>query len=324
MALMTVFRLTAVLLAALLAGCASSVRLPPAGGDGPPLTTGPDPMTLPDAVPRVEPLRVGGPNKPYAVAGVRYVPLTTDAPYSETGLASWYGRQYHGRPTASGEPYDLWAMTAAHPVMPIPSYARVRNPANGREVTVRINDRGPFVPGRVIDLSYAAAVKLGVAGGVTPVQVTRLTQADILARGTAAVAPATLTAAAPTAASAVPLGEPAAVATPVAVAPSAWPTLQPLAAPPEPAPAAQPAPAAPLAEGFWLQFGAFARADGAHALKSDLAARADWLAPLLTQVADGAWHRVQAGPYASRAAALAAAEQARQALALTPIVVERR
>jgi rare lipoprotein A (peptidoglycan hydrolase) len=121
---------------------------------------------VPDAQPRIEPLRVGGPNKPYEVLGQAYEPMRTDQPLRERGLASWYGRKFHGRPTASGETYDMYAMTAAHRTMPIPSYARVRNPANGREVVVRINDRGPFHPERVVDLSYTAALKLGVLGGV--------------------------------------------------------------------------------------------------------------------------------------------------------------
>ena len=136
---------------------------------------------MPDAVPRVEPLRIGGPNKPYEVLGRRYEPMTRDLPLMESGGASWYGRKFHGRPTASGEVYDMFAMTAAHKTMPIPSYARVRNPANGREVVVRINDRGPFVDGRVIDLSYTAALKLGVLNGVAPVEVQRITQAQIRA-----------------------------------------------------------------------------------------------------------------------------------------------
>jgi rare lipoprotein A len=124
---------------------------------------------------------VGGPNKPYEVLGRRYEPMTRDAPLQENGGASWYGRKFHGRPTASGETYDMFAMTAAHKTMPIPSYARVRNPANGREVVVRINDRGPFADGRVIDLSYTAALKLGVLNGVAPVQVRRITHAEIRA-----------------------------------------------------------------------------------------------------------------------------------------------
>jgi rare lipoprotein A (peptidoglycan hydrolase) len=137
-------------------------------------------LKVPDAQPRIEPLRAGGPNKPYTVLGRSYTPLTTDAEVRESGLASWYGGKFHGLPTASGERYDMYAMTAAHPTMPIPSYARVRNPANGREVIVRINDRGPFSPGRVIDLSLAAAVRLGVSHAVSPVEVERLTHAAIL------------------------------------------------------------------------------------------------------------------------------------------------
>jgi len=136
-------------------------------------------MQVPDAQPRVESLRPGGPNKPYAVLGRSYTPLTTDTELRESGLASWYGGKFQGMPTASGERYDMYAMTAAHPTMPIPSYARVRNPANGREVIVRVNDRGPFSPGRIIDLSLAAATRLGVSHAVSPVEVERLTHDDI-------------------------------------------------------------------------------------------------------------------------------------------------
>ena len=169
------------------AGVGMSVVLPalPAGcaalRDGPEERPPPDLDRVPDAVPRIEPIRAGGPNRPYSAAGRAHVPLTGDVAFSETGLASWYGRKFHGRPTSSGERYDMYAMTAAHRTLPIPSYARVRNPANGREVVVRINDRGPFVDGRVIDLSYTAALKLGVLHAVAPVTVRRLTFADIRA-----------------------------------------------------------------------------------------------------------------------------------------------
>ncbi|MFM7705703.1 MAG: septal ring lytic transglycosylase RlpA family protein, partial [Rubrivivax sp.] len=129
----------------------------------------------PDAVPRVETIREGGPNKPYEVGGRLYVPFTADRPHREVGSASWYGRRYHGRPTSLGEPYDMFAMTAAHPTLPLPSYARVRNPANGRVVIVRVNDRGPFVPGRIVDLSYTAALRLDVHRGVSTVELERLT-----------------------------------------------------------------------------------------------------------------------------------------------------
>jgi rare lipoprotein A len=163
----------------LVAGCASR---PPLDRDGPGPNPPPGLDRVPDAEPRIEPIRVGGPNKPYEVLGQRYVPLTEDRAFAERGLASWYGRKFHGRPTASGEPYDMYAMTAAHKTLPLPSYAVVRNPANGREVIVRVNDRGPFSPGRVIDLSYTAALRLGVLGGVAPVELRRLTFAEIRAR----------------------------------------------------------------------------------------------------------------------------------------------
>jgi rare lipoprotein A len=153
----------------------------PSDRDGPPLSVPPGLAQTPDATPRIDPLRVGGPNKPYEIQGQRHVPLTADVPFSESGAASWYGRKFHGQPTSSGEIYDMFAMTAAHKTMPIPSYARVTNPANGRVVLVRVNDRGPFVPGRVIDLSYTAALKLGVLAGVAPVQVQRLTFDEIRA-----------------------------------------------------------------------------------------------------------------------------------------------
>jgi rare lipoprotein A len=166
------------LVLAALGGCASVST----ERDGPHPHPPPHLERVPDAVPRLEPVRAGGPNKPYDVEGRRYVPLAQlapDAPFTEHGLATWYGRKYHGRPTSSGEPYDMFAMTAAHPTLPIPSYARVRNPTNGRSVVVRINDRGPFVPGRVIDLSYTAALKLDALARPTPVVVERIRASEI-------------------------------------------------------------------------------------------------------------------------------------------------
>ncbi len=168
---------------ALLAGCATPLT------DGPGAKPPPGLERTPDAVPRIEPLRAGSPNRPYEVGGRRHVPWTTDVPFSESGLASWYGRKFHGRPTSSGEPYDMYAMTAAHKTLPIPSYVRVRNPTNGREVIVRVNDRGPFVDGRIIDLSYTAALKLDVLGGVVKVEVRRLTHSDIRASGLLGLSP---------------------------------------------------------------------------------------------------------------------------------------
>ena len=170
-------------------------RLPPGNPerDGPEARPPPNLESVPDAVPQIEPVRPGGPNKPYEIAGHTYVPLTDDRALAEKGLASWYGKKFHGHRTASGEAYNMYAMTAAHKTLPIPSYARVRNPANGKEVIVRVNDRGPFSPGRVIDLSYTAALKLGVLNGVAQVEITRITQDDIRT-GTAFSKPVTVAA----------------------------------------------------------------------------------------------------------------------------------
>lgn len=125
----------------------------------------------PDAVPRLEPLHRFA-NNPYTVLGRDYVPMRAITPYRATGIASWYGRRYHGKKTSSGEPYDMYGMTAAHPTLPIPSYVRVTHVTNGRSVIVRVNDRGPFHEDRLIDLSYTAAWKLGfVEKGSTRVEV---------------------------------------------------------------------------------------------------------------------------------------------------------
>lgn len=132
----------------------------------------------PDAVPRVSAIPQGAPNLPYEIKGELYEPASEDLPMVETGIASWYGRPFHGRRTATGEVYDMHAMTAAHKTMPLPSYAVVRNPRNKREVVVRVNDRGPFKDGRIIDLSHAAARKLGISG-IAKVEVRRLTHAEI-------------------------------------------------------------------------------------------------------------------------------------------------
>ena len=129
--------------------------------DGPPVDDGIDIASLPDAVVRHETINPRK-NLPYIALGKRYLPYQTLVDYRRQGVASWYGKRYHGRPTASGEIYDLYKMTAAHPLLPIPSYARVTRVDDGRSVIVRINDRGPFLAGRLIDLSYAAAARLGI------------------------------------------------------------------------------------------------------------------------------------------------------------------
>ena len=118
--------------------------------------------SIPDAVPKQEPLHRFA-NRPYTVLGREYVPATTLRPYRQRGIASWYGRKFHGERTSTGDTYDMYAMTAAHPTLPLPSYARVTNVATGKSVIVRVNDRGPFLHERIIDLSYSAAHRIGIA-----------------------------------------------------------------------------------------------------------------------------------------------------------------
>lgn len=119
-------------------------------------------MKIPEPTPRWEPRASLGNHSPYEVFGKTYRVLSTAQGYSETGIASWYGTKFHGRKTSSGETYDVYKITAAHKSLPLPTYVRVTNLENDRTLVVRVNDRGPFVKGRIIDLSYAAAVQLGV------------------------------------------------------------------------------------------------------------------------------------------------------------------
>jgi rare lipoprotein A len=154
------------LLAVVVAGCSSTGGRKRGGyykDDGPGANPPANLDAIPDAVPRIEPLASGA-NRPYVVFGKRYVPDTSDRPFTQTGIASWYGKKFHGNATSIGETYDMYAMTAAHPTLPIPSYARVTSHVNGRTVIVRVNDRGPFHGNRIMDLSYAAAYKLGIVG----------------------------------------------------------------------------------------------------------------------------------------------------------------
>jgi rare lipoprotein A len=160
--------------------------LPPVGSgkgayykdDGPGANPPPRLDMVPDAVFKPEPLAKIG-NRRYSVFGATYTPLPGEASYSQRGVASWYGRKFHGHRTASGERYDMYKMTAAHPTLPIPSYVRVTNPDTGKHVTVRINDRGPFLGGRLIDVSYTAALKLGILQkGSQHVQVDRILASD--------------------------------------------------------------------------------------------------------------------------------------------------
>jgi rare lipoprotein A len=147
-----------ILISLLIASCASV--------DGPPVVRSPlpAPRELPDAAPRTDAPSARGNPESYVVLGKRYFVLPTNQGYVERGIASWYGTKFHGRSTSNGERYDMYAMTAAHKTLRLPAYARVTNLRNGKQVVVRVNDRGPFHDNRVIDLSYAAAQKLEMAG----------------------------------------------------------------------------------------------------------------------------------------------------------------
>jgi rare lipoprotein A len=181
----------------LLAACAVSTHRPPAPVPAIPAAPLPAPPAdigaIPDALPRPEPRSAHGNPPFYDVLGQRYFVLALADGYLERGVASWYGPTFHGGNTSSGEPYDMYAMTAAHKTLPLPTYARVTNLKNGRSVVVRINDRGPFVANRLIDLSYTAAAKLDMLReGTTLVEVRALTPGvpDVLTRSAQSPPPA--------------------------------------------------------------------------------------------------------------------------------------
>jgi len=337
-------------MAILLAGCGSIARHGAAStaatshGGGYYLNDGPGdnpPANLdqvPDATPKTEPLK-SSTMKPYTVLGQTYTPMTELAPYKARGIASWYGRRYNGQQTASGEIYDMYAMTAAHPTLPIPSYARVTNLQSGKSVVVRINDRGPFLADRLIDLSYTAAYKLGVlGGGKALVEVESIIPgAETPLNTNIATAPVTPAPALPLP-SAAPVADAsvAVAAAPAATVPAAVAALIPSAAAAEmkPAPEAVSAPAAaapPMvaitseSQGIFLQLGAFGSQDNADNYLAKLRVQLDAaLAPSLHvyKKGDGLF-RVHAGPYASQAEARQAVERLNQSLGIKAIVVTR-
>ena len=258
-------------------------------GDGPAV----DPDTIPDAVPKPEPLHRFA-NKPYSVFGRDYVPLRELKPYKGRGIGSWYGRRYHGQKTSSGEIYDMYAMTAAHPILPIPSYVRVTNPANGKSVVVRINDRGPFHAGREIDLSWTAAYKLGYTGqGSTLVEVESVLPGQLPAVG--------------------PAPRRAEEDDPIARL---------AAAEPEPVPE-PPLPQVQDGRGHFLQLGAFGNRDNAEALRMRLARELGDLSGKLTVQARGGLFRVQLGPWPDAAAAQLEGVRLRESFGMAPVVVQR-
>lgn len=298
-------RWLALFLVLLLTGCASTTRTLPPGPspierDGPEAIPPPNLMAVPDAIPRIEPIRLGGPNKPYELNGQRFEPIAHDVPFKERGLASWYGKKFHGRSTANGETYNMYAMTAAHPRLPIPSYVRVRNPANGREAIVRVNDRGPFVRGRIIDLSYTAALKLDLLRGVAPVEIERITFDEIRTGRWQSRPDEPL------------LAPPQAEGTPAVASTQELRPLQ-----------EGEAKTRTSAKGFWLQLGAFRALSGAEVLQAELAERFPDIGAKLTLIRDRGLHRVQLGPLADRDLATRIAQRLRDEAEMEPLLLQR-
>jgi rare lipoprotein A len=275
--------------------------------DGPGANPPPGLRDVPDAVVKYEPYARFA-NKPYSVFGTTYTPILGDEPYSQRGVASWYGVKFHGQRTSSGEPYDMYKMTAAHPTLPIPSYARITSMDSGKSVIVRINDRGPFHSDRLIDVSYTAALKLGLLGkGSHQVEVERLFPDDGTRIATARRAAASeLQAIAPPPAIAALMLEDrvdmdsAAVARPQAQSPSAG---------------------TGTAAGFYLQLGAFGREGKAEEMSETL--KKSGVSQALEVVRSGSVSRLVSGPYATRAMAQDAARELPSSLGLKPIVIKR-
>jgi len=349
----------ALLVLAALAACSSGPRKGGSAGgggyykdDGPDANPPPHLDRVPDAVPRIEPLASGA-NRPYVVLGRRYVPDTSGQPYRQRGIASWYGRKFHGNRTSNGETYDMYAMTAAHKTLPLPSYVRVTRVSDGRSVVLRVNDRGPFHDGRIIDLSYVAAHKLGIVGqGSAEVVVERIMPdeirnwqpapdaaplvAEAASAGTASDYGGGPLAAGGAAAAALPVAAPEPIAMrPVPAAPAQQP-----ASPAGPATASaqtasgappsgamtqattQPPVAAATAPGVFLQLGAFSQPGNAQSL----AAR---VSPQLTsqgqpgvsvRQAANSLYRVLVGPYLTREAALSAVQTINAYTGITPSI----
>jgi rare lipoprotein A len=299
-------------------------------GDGPGADTPANLDSTPDAVPKNEPLHRYA-NRPYIALGKTYTPMTVVGNFKERGIASWYGKKFNGERTSSGEIYDMYAMTAAHPTLPLPSYARVTNLANHKSVIVRVNDRGPFMKDRIIDLSYTAAYKLGIIGdGSSEVEVESINPnviVNTIAVSTVqsqplensppapAVAAATAPAVAPAAASAVTAAPVAATTT------AAIPVVAPATAK---APNTPPVAKVSLATSdatVYLQLGAFSSQAGAEAYMDKMRSKLGDTGKMQLKLTnkDGLV-RVHIGPYANLSEARSSAESMVDKLGFKPMV----
>lgn len=240
-----------------------------------------------DAQPKVEAIKAST-ARPYTAFGRTYVPMSKLEPYSARGKASWYGKRYHGQATSSGEPYDMFAMTAAHPTLPIPSYARVTNLRNGKSVVVKINDRGPFRGERIIDLSYTAAYKLGIIhAGSDLVEVTSIVPGE--------------------ASSVRAVSAPATAPKPAAAGTDASPSLQKVAA--------------REAQGVYVQLGAFSQRPNAESFLARMRAQLSWLSNSIDLYERDGVYRVHAGPYPDAQEADRVATRIEQSQDLRPVVI---
>ena len=254
-------------------------------------------LDTPDAEPRIEPY-AKGPSRPYTIFDQTYVPITDNRPFVQRGIGSWYGKKFHGQRTASGEIYDMYKMTAAHTTLPIPCYARVTNLRNGKQVIVRINDRGPFHSSRIIDLSYTAALKLGyVQNGSSELEVERLLPEEIKRM------------------QALRRADDSLAAKPVA-ADESDAIVRPVNAPASSAVAVE-------AGGFFLQFGAFSQAQNAASLRERLLSTWPENLPRPELVQSQGLYRLHSGPFNTRELADRAAQALKSSAQLQPTVVQK-
>lgn len=303
--------------------------LPPAGSgrggyyqDDGPGDAPPDGLhDLPDAVPVVEPYPRRG-NRPYVVFGKSYKPFTDGRPFRQRGIGSWYGKKFHGQRTSSGEIYDMYKMTGAHPTLPLPSYVRVTNISNGRQVIVRINDRGPFHSERIIDLSYAAALKLGyIAKGRTELEVERLLPDEIARINSAREVRSEQSASVAQPVAAMPLAE-SAQSMPMVGADTDIANVPAVEQPPG---AVTPVKVTGSAAtgGVYLQLGAYGSAANADSMHSRLVQTWNRALPPLEVVQNAGLYRIYSGPFGSRSEAEFAARQIQNDGTVNPVIVRR-
>ncbi|MBS7327837.1 MAG: septal ring lytic transglycosylase RlpA family protein [Oxalobacter sp.] len=244
---------------------------------------------IPDAEPKVEKI-ASGPSRPYTVMGTTYTPMSSLSYYRQQGIGSWYGKKFHGLKTASGETYDMFGMTAAHPTLPIPSYAKVTSLENGKQVIVRVNDRGPFLSGRLIDLTYTAAYKLGyVNKGSGRVEVELLLPDEIERIRNGSTTPYTGTASTkPISAFKIGAASKTATGTKTSVSPVT---------------------SATVASGWYVQFGAYQSVDNARTHLNRYSSLWSGGYPAIKTVPHGGLYKLMAGPFSTKEAAASARQE---------------